>query len=431
MPVNAADTHRVRTSIQYYEALGWKVEVMTVNPRYSDMPVDDLLRQSLPENLIIHQVKAFNKRWTSKFGLGSIALRSAWFFYIEVNRLMKVRRFDLIFFSTTQFPVLALAVFWKKAFKTKIVFDIQDPWHTDYYKHQSKSERPRKFWFSYHLNKILEPIAMQAADGLISVSTGYIEVLHRRYPSLKNKPHATIPFSMHLPDLETAKVNAVACQSLINGAAIHSNIAVGNNTEPFNMVYIGRGGHDLLPAFRILLQALRSGLAKNSRTFQKLKVQLLGTSYAPTGLGTPTFNSEIKAYGLDRMFRESPDRLAFYQTLNTLQAADMLLLLGPNQADYVASKLFPYLMVQRPILAIVHSESEVTAILKKCPNAEVFNVDQHSAIITQKMTAFLENAITGNRKEATPNAPDLRYYSSEHLSKMQTNLFNQVCQARN
>lgn len=428
-PINAADTHRVRTSLSYYAAQGWTAEVVTVHPRHCDMVEDELLLQSVPEGIQVHYIQALDKRWTSKIGLGSIALRSLWFYYSAVHRLFKSSHFDLIFFSTTQFPVLALAAIWKKQFKLKIVFDIQDPWYTTYYKLRPRHERPKKFWFSYYLNKMLEPLAMRAADGLISVSAGYVEVLQQRYPHLKKKPCATIPFGMHLPDLAIANTHQLTGSPIRLQYRVYGQAAVHTKMSFFNLVYIGRGGYDLLPAFRQLVQAVQLGLKKYPQTFQKLKVQLIGTSYAPKGSGTPSFDSELRAPGLKEIFQESTDRLPYFQCLNTLQAADMLFMPGPDQKDYVASKLFPYLMVQRPILAIVHSGSTASSILSTVPQARVFHIGEDDMLMHTKVAEHLRNAIEGFEDPPVPEPNELGSYSSKHFTRLQTNLFNQVCES--
>ena len=428
-PVNAADTHRVRTSLSYYDVHGWTPEVVTVHPRYCDMVLDELLLQSVPNDIQIHYIKALDKRWTSRIGLGSIALRSLFFYYRAVHKLLKARNFDLIFFSTTQFPVLALAAVWKKQFKIKMVFDIQDPWHTTYYKQRPRHERPKKFWFSYYLNKMLEPLAMRAADGLISVSAGFEDVLQQRYPHLKKKPSFTIPFGMHLPDLAIANAHQLMEPAMRLPYTSNEHPAVQNQNQRFNLVYIGRGGHDLLPAFRHLLQAVQLGLKKHPLQFQKLKVHLIGTSYAPKGCGTPTFISELKACGLKEIFQESTDRIPYYQSLNALQAADMLFMPGPDQANYVASKLFPYLMVQRPILAIVHPGSTASSILSEVPQARVFHIGKDDMLMSTNITEYLRNAIEGIKTPHTMAPNQLSSYSSEHFTRLQTNLFNQVCKS--
>src|SRR5687767_10191067 len=115
-PTNAADMQRIRMSIPYFSKYGWSPEVVTVGLQFSDMTIDPLLTESLPVDVPIHYVKALPKNWTSRFGLGSIALRSLPYFKKTVNQLLKKKKFDLIYFSTTQFPVCVLGTYWKKRF---------------------------------------------------------------------------------------------------------------------------------------------------------------------------------------------------------------------------------------------------------------------------------------------------------------------------
>jgi hypothetical protein len=168
---------RVRMSTPYFEDFGWKPTIVHVDEKEVDISKDPLLIYSLPVNLKQKAVSAFSKKWTSKIGLGSIALRSLYFYLKTVNQILKKEKFDLIYFSTTQFPVCILGAYWKKKFGIPYIIDMQDPWHSDYYVNKPKNERPPKFWFSYRINKYLEPIAMKSVDGLISVSKAYIKSL--------------------------------------------------------------------------------------------------------------------------------------------------------------------------------------------------------------------------------------------------------------
>ncbi len=171
---------RVRMSLPYFKRLGWQPEVVTVDPSQSHMAKDEVLLRTIPGDVLVHQVSAFPVRWTSKLGLGSLALRSLWYYKRKVNRLLQNTQFDLIYFSTTQFPVCVLGAYWKRKFGVPYVIDMQDPWHTEYYEDKPKHGRPPKYWFSYRLNKWLEPIAMKDCDGLISVSQRYIDDLLAR-----------------------------------------------------------------------------------------------------------------------------------------------------------------------------------------------------------------------------------------------------------
>ncbi|MBC7913703.1 MAG: hypothetical protein H7Y07_06230, partial [Pyrinomonadaceae bacterium] len=129
-PSNAADMQRIRMSLPYFKDFGWDAEVVSIDPKHSDKVKDDYLLESIPDDIPVHMVQAFSKKWTSKFGLGSIALRSLWFYRQKVNGLLKQKQYDLIYFSTTQFPVCILGAYWKNRFGIPYVIDLQDPWHS-------------------------------------------------------------------------------------------------------------------------------------------------------------------------------------------------------------------------------------------------------------------------------------------------------------
>src|SRR4051812_32027869 len=88
-PSNAADMHRTRISLPFYKEFGWEAEVVCVEDSQSGIPKDSLLAQSVPPDTIIHFVNALDKTWTAKFGLGSLALRSMWFYKKKVDSLLK------------------------------------------------------------------------------------------------------------------------------------------------------------------------------------------------------------------------------------------------------------------------------------------------------------------------------------------------------
>jgi hypothetical protein len=414
-PDNAADMHRVRMSLPYFSENGWDAEVVAVHPAYTDAVKDPLLLQSLPAGLRVHHIKAWNKKTTSKFGLGSIALRSLWFYFKHVNRLLEDKSFNLIYFSTTQFPVLTLGAYWKWKYNIKIIIDIQDPWHTPYYKDKPATERPKNYWFSYPLNLVMEPLALRAADALISVSEGYIETLKDRYTEIKKCPKQVIPFGMHLLDLEIAIKNRKAAPSILpeNGKK--------------HIVYIGRGGHDLKPALELLFKAIIYGLNKNPDLFNALQIHLTGTSYAATGTGVPLFSRLIEEYGLQHMVYEKTDRIPFYSAVNTFKAADLLFIPGPDQAAYTASKIFPYIMAQKPMLAILHADSPAMEILKYSSHALIIKHNQENFNSNPAIFNYLEQVLNKPTSLPSTDFTVFSHNSAKYHTKLQTQIFDTLC----
>lgn len=412
-PANTADMQRIRMSLSYFKKFDWEPEVVVVQEDYLDVVQDPLLLQSIPAEVKIHKIKALDKKWTSKFGLGSVALRAMWFYKIEVNKLLQKNKFDLIYFSTTEFPLCILGPYWKKKFGIPYIIDMQDPWHTDYYKNLPKIEQPKKYWFSYRLNKYLEPIAMKKADGLISVSASYIDTLKKRYLQLKEKPSAVITFGAFDIDFEIAKKNDKAL-----------NLVFDTKKNHINLVYIGRGGNDMKPALNTLIGAFKKGLAAQPQLFCNIQMHFIGTSYAPKGTGVPTIVPEAKVANIDTYLTEYTDRIGFYQSIKNLQNADGLIIIGSNQAAYNASKIYPYILAKRPLLAVLHQDSNAAKIIKDCAAGHLINIDEPADKAFETMLSYLQSVY--KQIPPTTNWQQFEHYTAYYMTKRQVELFNKV-----
>ncbi|MCO5936055.1 hypothetical protein NAF17_10940 [Mucilaginibacter sp. RB4R14] len=407
-PVNAADMQRVRMSLPYYANFGWDAEVVCVDEQYTDMATDQLLLQSVPGTIKVHRVSALSKNFTAKFGLGSLALRSLWYYRKTVNKLLAQQKFDLIYFSTTQFPVCILGSYWKKRFGTPYVIDMQDPWHSDYYRDKPKEQQPPKYWFSYRLNKYLEPLAMKQVDGLISVSESYIATLKERYPQIQNIPQATITFGAYQPDLTIAANNAQNFTSLLD-------------TNHKNIVYVGRGGTDMHKAVNALFTAFKQCADTNPGLLNKIRFYFIGTSYAAAGQGIPTLLPLAKQHGMESNIIEITDRISYYHTLLTLQQADALFIPGSDDPAYTASKIYPYLLSKRPLLAVFNPKSPAIATLGEYGAKHVYTFDNVDGI-----AGFINEVANGVAIAQDYNNDAVERYSANNMASQQCLLFNAV-----
>lgn len=406
---------RVRMSLPYFSRFGWDAEVLAVDPHYSEMAKDELLLQSVPPNVKLHHVKAWHKGWTSKFGLGSIALRSLPFYRSKVSGMLKTGRFDLVYFSTTQFQVCILGSYWKKRFKVPYVIDMQDPWHSEYYRDKPKHQRPKKYWLSYRMNKYLEPKAMRSVDGLISVSEDYITDLKERYPEIKSIPGETITFGAFEPDFSIAERNKALFDPILDPAFV-------------NIVYIGRGGLDMHKAVGVLFESFKNALFKDEN-LKKIKFWFIGTSYAPNGQGIPTIVPLAEEYGIANYVSEITDRISYYHTLLTLQQASALFVPGSDDPKYTASKIYPYLLAKKPLLAIFNKESSAIGILKEYKAEHVLSFDDPGA--NEVIQSFLKKVLNKQLTTAEYNAQALQKYSASNMAQRQCDLFNKVIDGKN
>lgn len=413
-PLNAPDMHRVRMSLPYFKDYGWIPQIVTVNADKSDIVRDEMLNKSIPNDIKIHYVDAIPKKLSSYFGIGNISFRSAFYYFLKVKYIVKQEKIDLIYFSTTAFPLCVLGYFWKKFYGIPYIIDMQDPWHSDYYKNKPKSEKPPKYWFSYRLNKYLEPIAMRSCDGIISVSKSYIDVLHERYPNLRSKPSKVITFGLSEMDVSIAK-------SMEKTENTNKIIRPGF----FNIIYAGVCVKHMQESIERFLIAVQKGYQNSHSLFCHLRISFIGTSYDPNS--PKKLIQPIADYlGLQTLVYEQTERVSFYEVMQLIENADALFIPGTDDPGYTASKLYPYLMAEKPIISIFHEESSVGLILKKCLDVDSFNLNEIKNIQVDRICQLLEKWLRYGVIKPKLNFEEFSQYMASSMTKKQTEVFDEV-----
>lgn len=422
-PVNTADMQRIRQTLPYLADLGWEPVIITVDEKYADpYSTDDLLMQTIPANTEIHRVKAWNVRTTRKFGLGSLAMRSYFFIQKKGDELLKNRHFDLIYFSTTAFHVMALGPRWKKKFGVPFILDIQDPWRSDFYLDKPKSERPPKFFVSYNIDKYLEAKTVPQADGIISVSKGYCDTFLNRYPVLKEEQFRVIPFGASAHDFGIMKQFVPQSQR------------VKLKSDKRNIVYVGRGGHDMRFALEIIFNAFRKGLEMDPATFGNFHLWFIGTSYATQGMGNKTIEPVAKKFELQEFVTEVPDRIPYFETLFLLDKADMLLVPGSTDESYTASKIYPYVLAGRPLLAVFYKNSSVVTLFQNTHCGKIVQFDHtvlHPADYSDECLGYMKELLHAGSAAILPEASAFRPYTAESRAGEQVGFFNDIVSRTN
>lgn len=415
-PINAADMHRIRQSLSYFNDFGWDATVVAVEPRYIEMSEDPLLLETLPPHAKIIRIKAFEARTTRKFGLGNSGYRSLYQYYKTCIKLLKNNKFDLVYFSTTAFPVMVLGRFWKRKFKVPYIIDMQDPWRNDFYLDKPKNERPPKFWLAYHMDKYLEAFAMKKVDGIISVSAGYPKMLMERYSNIKAEDCTVIPFGGAGIDFE-----------VLDKVEIHNKLFKSDDGN-LHLVYIGRGGHDMQLALSAIFSGLAQGMRENKSLFEKLKLYFVGTSYAADGQGVKTVEPIANKYGVGSQVVEITDRLPYFEAMRVLKDADLLIIPGSTDTNYTASKLYPYILSKRPLIAVFNQNSSVVDILKATGAGSFvsFSNDDDPNILGKQFLQTLTEELT-----KIPYSPDTNWeafepYSAREATRKQVLFFEKI-----
>jgi hypothetical protein len=410
--------HRVRISLPHFSEFGWTPFVLAVDPIYVERVIEPLLLETVPKDIPVHRVKAIPVRWARKVGIGDVGVRALPFLYRAGANIIQHHKIDLVYLSTTAFVAMTLGRLWKEKYGIPFALDMQDPWVGDYYEHKPKAERPRKYWLSSRLHRILEPWTMRRVDGIIAVSEAYHETLRRRYPWISVERCRTIPIGAARADFDVAaRVTNQNCFFQIGDGLLHG-------------VYAGVLGPVMKETCAALCLAFRQGLQRYPALFSKVRLHFLGTDYATGAKARPTIQPMAAKMGLETYIQEHPRRLSFMEVLNLLKQADFLLLPGSDNPHYTASKIYPYILAQRPLFAVFHEQSSVVQVLRSTHAGEVvaFSSERSAEIATlivPRLAEFLQRLPF----QPSTDWQALEPYTAREMTRRQCDLFDQIVEA--
>jgi len=418
-PLNAPDMQRLRMSLPHWLRAGWEVTVLAVDEHEPLAPVEPELLETIPAEVRVMRVPAFRRRWTRWLGVGNIGLRALPFLHAAARRLLRAERFDLVYFSTTQFIVLPLGRLWKREFGVPFVVDLQDPWLSDYYE-RSGAPPPGgwKYGIARMLAKRLEGWTLSEAAHVISVSQSYLDALARRYPWWENRNGTELTFGA--PDLDFELLRRRL-------AALPGERAAG---APLRIVYAGRLGPDMLPSLAVLFSAI----AALGRDMPRVEVFFYGTSYAPAQDAVATTTALAERHGIADRVHEAPARIGYLEALRHMIEADVVLLLGSDDPAYSPSKIYPALMADRPVLAVAPAASVLLRRLGEIGGADAVSYDSRAtAPSIRELTKMLAARAKDPLKvvERTLNRALLdRDYSAAAIAARQLEVFMKVAGQR-
>ena len=419
-PTNAADLHRVRVSLAYYREFGWDPTILCVEAKTSDCAEDALLAQSLPADISVVRVAAWDEAKCRRFGFGALGYRSLLPLYVAGRRLLRQTRYDAVFFSTTVFTSFVLGRLWKRRFGCKIIFDFQDPWYSDTILY-SRDDAPGGWW-KYRLDQMmaryLEAFALRAADHVVTVSDGYVAALTRRYPWLERSKFTVLPFAASASDYDFAAEHGVQQEIFTpDGEHVH-------------WISAGRAGPDMVPILTVLFEAIAALSARDPEFAARLRLDFVGTNYAPPKRTYKLVEPVAIRCGVTELVSEHSVRIPYFEAVSLYRISDAILLLGSVHSDYTLSKLFLCILAKKPTLALFHRRSMATQIASQFPNIFVATFDE-----TPSEPQFLNKVAAGIEWLRVPHfdpaAIDLRMeqWSAAALTRAQCAIFDQVSAA--
>ena len=347
-PTMIADMQRVRQLAWELPKLNWEVEVLCPSTEYQPTAcVDEDSAAFFSTQSKVHCVP---QRWPALFriaGVGNIGWRALLPLWSAGKRLLRERKFDLVYISTAQFPVFLLGPLWQRRLGVPYVLDLHDPLYKEGLHHPVWAQPRLKHRVSNALAKHVEAYAAESAKGLIAVSPNYIETLRQRHEAkhpawLGPGRSEAIPFSALPRDL---------CEAAA-GLAIHAE----RNGPPYRLVYVGVGGPVMAKSFTLFSRALAALRMRSSRLCEGIRVELFGTMLGWQPGETRALAGIAMKWGVGDLVREEPGRVSYRRSLELLLQSDGALIFGVEDAGYMPSKLFNYALSGKPLLATLHRE---------------------------------------------------------------------------
>jgi hypothetical protein len=342
---------RIRFFAQHLREFGWEPIVLATDPRYYEWAVDPENEKLLPTDLEVIRTRALPARLTRKIGVGDLGIRSLWHHWRALNQLCRQRKVDLIFIPVPPNPTMVLGRLAHARFRIPYVIDYIDPVVTDYYWKLPRSQRPPKHAMAYVMARLMETFALKRVSQLVGVDTSYTAGAFARYKWLAGIEPTGIPYGGEPADFQYLREHP------------RSNRFFDKNDGRLHVSYVGRGGVDILPVLRAVFQAIKLGLKRAPEIFNRLRLHFVGTTYAPDATGQYEMLPAAKDAGIESLVDEHPGRVPYLDAMQILLDSHALLVLGSESAHYTASKVFPYILADRLLLAIFHEESSVVRIL--------------------------------------------------------------------
>ena len=420
-PSNAPDLQRIRMSLPHYRAGGWEPIVLCVGDTWQDGVREPGLADTIPPEIRIVRVPALPRRWTRLLGVGNLGLRCWLHFLFAGARLLRREKIDLVFFSNTQFVTFPLGRIWRCLFGTPYVFDLQDPWRTDYYERPGSRRPPGgwKYQFARLTAWLLEGWSFRRVAAVISVSPGYISDLSARYPHVAALPSAVIGFGTSRQDLDQAF------------AAIPSSGQFSHAAGELHVLYTGASGPVTPHALTVLFEGLQRYRTLRPDRASRLRFHFLGTSYVAPGAGQDSVLPLAKLFGVDDQVQEIPHRLGHLECLRLQAEADVLLLPGSSDLAYSPSKTYPYYLCGRPMLGLVFKGSVLERLLDElsCAFLVRFTADGAKDAAHEQIGQFFDLAFAGFPPGSLPRRNDAYFnthYLAETLTQRQCALFDRA-----
>ncbi len=352
-PSSLPPATRIRFFAKHLPRFGWQPIVLTTSPEYYEWAVDNDNGNLVPNTIEVIRTKAIPAPFTRKFGLGDIGLRTVWHHWQAIKRICRERKIDLIFIPVPPSVPMVLGRLAHRKFGIPYVVDYIDPWVTDAYKNVPRKQRPPKWLFADTLSRVLEPFALKGVAHITGVSQGTTDQVMQRYEWLTKDDATEIPYGAEADDFTYVR-NSPRKNSIFDATDGLVHVS-----------YVGACVVGMYPTIRAIFKAVRKGLEERRPGFERLRLHFVGTSYAANGSAPQNILTLAREAGIAEHVDERPHRISYLDSLQLMIDSNALLLIGSDQPHYTASKIFPYILAGKALVAVFHEDSNVISIMRE------------------------------------------------------------------
>lgn len=353
-----ADMHRARHLAWELPKLGWDVEVLCPDASYQQSScMDGDSTAFFPPETPTHYAPQCCPALFRVLGFGSVGWRAMVPMLRAGRRLLRARRFHIVYFSTTQFPLFLLGPIWERRFGVPFVLDFHDPCQTT--APPVWARRRLKHTISRRLAKYIESRSTTAAAGLVAVSPNYVQAMRQRHENRKPAwlcpdRQAAIPFAVLPHDFDEA------VKGIANAGETKARL--------IRIVYVGAGGPIMLRSFSLICRSLSQLREQDPELIEGVQFELYGTMLGWRDGDVRHLADLAREHGVADLVRENPSRVSYRRSLELLLECDGALILGVDDAGYMPSKLFSYAFSGKPLLAALRRDSPAFTQFQSTPS---------------------------------------------------------------
>jgi hypothetical protein len=231
------------------------------------------------------------------------------------------------------------------------VIDYIDPVASDYYWKLPRSQRPPKHVMAYTVGRLTERIAIRHVAQIVGVSKGTTDTAMNRYPWLDRAAATEIPYGGEPTDFDYLRRNPRKNRIFDAGDGL------------VHVSYVGAYTLSMKPVMAALFEGINRLRHRCPHLFTGLRLHFIGTNYQSETGGVEQVRPIAAEFGIADLVEEHPARVSYLDALNILLQSQALLVVGSVEPHYTASKIFPYILAAKPLLAIFHELSSVVRVL--------------------------------------------------------------------